>query len=169
MENSDRKKPANDSSAVSTYVSLVQQYLAVFQLDNAIFLAERCVAEYSNCSNISEVVYLLALAHYRKNSPKTAREILQQCPSATPSIAFLSAQCSVDLQEFARAESSLLDSCRAAYKQQKAADATLEPMDEWILSTTVRDITHCLVLLFLSRCSVFLVFSHVLFRMELQV
>lgn len=160
---------------LATYTSLIQQYLTVFQLDNAIFLAERCVAEYSHShTGISEVVYLLALAHYRKQQPQRARQVLLRHPWKQPqqqqgmssigaSMHFLAAQCSVDLQDYARAEVLLLENCKLQYKQIRAATssatttadthsssavvAVVEPMDDWILSTTVRTVVLVVVVL----------------------
>jgi len=144
------KKPVAASSAAensattscSTYLSLVQQYLAVFQLENAAWLAERCVAAYPENQ---EAVYLQALCHYRAGKPKQARQCLQQQQQAggssttTTAALFLMAQCAYELGEYSRGETCLLKDAVAAHKQatreqQQAATS----LDEWILQTTVR-------------------------------
>jgi len=138
----DLKKPsATADNTVSTYLSLIQQYLGVFMLDNATWLAERCVAEYPDND---EATYLLALCHFRAGSPKRARQVLERSPSASSSgphsssMQYLSAQCSYDLKDYSRAEDALLKSCRASYKQNRSDPPTSNNMDDWILNTTVR-------------------------------
>lgn len=56
-----------------TYLSLIQQYIAVFEVDNALFLAERCIADYPNCY---EAIYMQALCYYRLHKFKNARACL---------------------------------------------------------------------------------------------
>lgn len=133
------------------YISLIQQYLSMFQIDNAIWLAERCVAEYPKCL---EVIYLRALCYYRCGKPKTARYIIERSTTTTmttttttpvddinsnntkiiASMHYLSAQCSYELGEYSRGETALLKETRRAYKLV----GTGCNMDEWILQTTVR-------------------------------
>jgi FtsZ-interacting cell division protein YlmF len=76
---------SQDSTAASTsdiYLSLIQQYLSVFMVDNATFLAERCVAEFPDCA---EAVYLQALCYYRAGQPKRACHVLERMyPSYQP-------------------------------------------------------------------------------------
>ena len=143
---------SNNNSSCSTYLSLIQQYLAVFQLDNAVWLAERCVAEYPNCE---EAVYLQALCYYRSGKPKNARHCLRQqmrsqhastitttttttttSSSSTTAMLFLMAQCSLELGDYGPAETYLMNDATASYRQCR--DAATISMDEWILQTTVR-------------------------------
>ena len=142
----------NNNSSCSTYLSLIQQYLAVFQLDNAVWMAERCVAEYPNCE---EAVYLQALCYYRSGKPKNARHCLRQqmrsqhastitstttttttSSSSTTAMLFLMAQCSLELGDYGPAETYLMNDATASYRQCR--DAATISMDEWILQTTVR-------------------------------
>jgi hypothetical protein len=160
-DDDDLKKPeafpTNNDSGAQAYLSLIQQYLSVFMVDNATFLADRCVAEYPQCS---QAVYLLALCHYRAGKPQTARHILIRYRSAPPvhnkqqenihstgedssttsSMHYLSAQCSYELKEYSRAEDALLRETRAAYKQQPSSRDAMPTlaMDDWILQTSVR-------------------------------
>jgi Anaphase-promoting complex, cyclosome, subunit 3 len=130
-----------NGSTCSTYLSLIQQYLMMFQVDNAIWLAERCIAEYSQCL---DAVYLLALAYYRKGKIKNAWHILERKTSTTfidpstsnktlASIQYLSAQCSYELGDYTLGEIALLKGTRKAYK----AANTTESIDDWILRTSV--------------------------------
>lgn len=129
----------------NTYLSLIQQYLTMFQVDNATWLAERCVAEYPKCQ---EAVYLHALCYYRAGKAKTARHILERNSTVLPSSAqdadnrtnktfssmqYLSAQCSYELGEYSRGETALLKETRRAYK---VTNPTAN-IDDWILQTTV--------------------------------
>jgi hypothetical protein len=178
-ENADtmKKQPASAAAAadettttttpLQTYINLIQQYLSVFMVENAVWLAERCVAEYPTSA---DGVYLLALCHYRANRKKAARQVLESSAApragvgttttnssssgssgssaATASIDYLAAICSYDLKDYNRAEEALLKSCRTLYKQSQRnsmttastieSSTTTTSMDEWILSTTVR-------------------------------
>lgn len=138
----------NDNSSLSTYLSLIQQYLGVFMVDNATFLAERCVAQHPNSS---EAVYLLALCYHRSNAPARAQQVLFDRPAAlttsgttttaatAASMNYLSAVCAHDLKDYARAEEALLKHARATYKQKRPVQESGQActMDEWILTTTV--------------------------------
>uniref|UniRef100_A0A7S3KXQ0 UDP-N-acetylglucosamine--peptide N-acetylglucosaminyltransferase SPINDLY n=1 Tax=Amphora coffeiformis TaxID=265554 RepID=A0A7S3KXQ0_9STRA len=130
------KKPADEGlppSTLQTYLNLVQQYLGVFMIDNAKWLAERCVADYPSSS---EAVYLLALCHYRTGSPRAARQILElsNAPSSL-SMEYLIAVCSYEMEEYDRAEDVLLRGCRNVYRQSRT-DTSVATLDEWILSTS---------------------------------
>jgi tetratricopeptide (TPR) repeat protein len=57
------------TTTCDVYLSLIQQYIGVFQIDNALFLSERCIADYPNCY---EAIYLKALCYYRMNKIKNA-------------------------------------------------------------------------------------------------
>ena len=134
------------STSCSTYLSLIQQYLAVFQLDNAVWLAERCAAEYPECE---EAVYLQALCYYRCGKTNNARHCLHmRCQTVPPSTAmlFLMAQCSYELGDYGRAETHLMKEATAAYKQCR--DAATISFDEWILQTTVRCVAAVCVFVF---------------------
>jgi tetratricopeptide (TPR) repeat protein len=125
------KKPtAADSSA--TYLTLIQQYLAVFQFDNAVWLAERCVAEYPKSA---DAVYALAQCYYRSGQVRNARALLirQLSQSVTPAMAFLAAQCCYDLGDYQGGEMILMKELRSAYEKSGEAG----PIDEWIVQTTV--------------------------------
>jgi tetratricopeptide (TPR) repeat protein len=127
-----------DNGSLTTYLSLIQQHLSVFMVDNAIFLAERCVAQYHNSQ---EALYLLALCHYRANAPARAQQVLLGRQAATPNAAqqYLLAICAFDLKDYARAEEALLKQARVTYKQQNrpSQDGSIASMDDWILATTV--------------------------------
>jgi hypothetical protein len=139
----DLKKPAAVPDSCATYLSLIQQYLAVFQVDNALWLAERCVADYPQCQNAA---YLQALCYHRAGKAKNARACLDRrggggggaaaAGRATSSMQFLSAQCSYDLGEYGRGEATLTQTARATYKLTREASSMA--MDDWILQTTVR-------------------------------
>jgi hypothetical protein len=144
---------SNNDSSLTTYLSLIQQYLAVFMVDNATFLAERCVAQHPASQ---EAVYMLALCYYRSNAPKRAQQIITTRQTAamhlTPSMQYLLSVCAYDLKEYERAEDSLLRQCRATFKQNRPTATTQDnqnnnpsngaatvagTMDDWILTTTV--------------------------------
>lgn len=133
------KKPvaaSEPSTSCATYLSLIQQYLAVFQDDNAVWLAERCVAEYPDCE---EAVYLQALCYYRSGKLKNARHCLQTHGQTVPcstAMLFLMAQCSYELGDYSRGEMCLMKEATMSYKQCR--DAASITMDEWILQTSVR-------------------------------
>lgn len=104
--------------------------------DNAIWLAERCVAEHPTDS---EAVYLLALSHYRSGAAKAARVVLERTNSiTTPTMQFLAAQCAFEIKDYIRAETLLLKSCRATYEQIKLSLDRNGNMDDWIVETSVR-------------------------------
>lgn len=128
-----------DDEGLQPYLSLIQQYLAVFMVDNATFLADRCVAEYPTHE---QAVYLQALCYYRAHKPQTARLILERFRpkhSASP-MHYLAAQCSYELKDYTRAEDALLRETRTNYRQQTLRGETgpALSMEEWVLQTTVR-------------------------------
>ena len=61
-------------SVESTYISLIQQYLSLFLVDNATFLAERMMAHRPTLQS----VYLLGICYFRNGSPQRARSVLLQ-------------------------------------------------------------------------------------------
>ena len=125
------KTAASDSSSgAQAYLSLIQQYLSVFMVENAAFYADRCVAEYPDCE---QALYLQALCAYRLGKPQTARHLLERC-KMNGHMQFLAAQCSVDLKDYTRAEDCLLKETRQAFRLVTPATN----MDEWILQTSVR-------------------------------
>jgi TolA-binding protein len=138
----DLKKPSPPpvtATAATTYVALIQQYLNLFEHANALWLAERCVAEYPD--NF-DAVYLQALCHYRMGKIQNARAVLERHSTSTawsPSMSYLAGQCSYELREYNRAETILLKDTRNAYQKSKEANVTLE---EWILQTTVSPEIH---------------------------
>jgi hypothetical protein len=135
----DLKKPSpteGSSNSCATYLSLIQQYLQVFQTENALWLAERCVAQYPNSQ---EAVYLQAVCYYRLNTPHNARAVLDRQSSLTAAMQYLSAKCSFDLRDYTRAENALLKEARAQFKQAQRDTPMMSGMDEWILQTTVRE------------------------------
>jgi Anaphase-promoting complex, cyclosome, subunit 3 len=129
--NSKNDAVAAATTRLDSYLSLIQQYLAVFMVDNATFLAERCVAEHPASP---DAAYLLALCHYRVQNPKRARIVLDEASAAhwsisassstsssventivRASIRYLSAVCSYELHDYSRAEDALLADCRLAF------------------------------------------------------
>jgi hypothetical protein len=162
-DNVENNNHCNISDLVTTYTSLIQQYLAVMCLDNATFLAERLVA---TCKT-SDTLYLLALCYDRGGSPQKALSVLEDCKTVhtttNPSLSFhshgsssigsssnsnsavpyLKAKCCFDLKQHGPAEDALLQPARALYRQLRvtsdaAGTEPPMPMDTWILSTTVR-------------------------------
>jgi hypothetical protein len=144
----------NNNSSLSIYLSLVTQYLAVFMIDNAIFLAERCVADHPSSA---DACYLLALCYYRQGSYKRAQGLLSSSGTTTsttttshPNAAmrYLAAQIALQLKDYTRAEQVLLKECRRNYQlavRESATNTTTETkttafpsIDEWIVQTTVR-------------------------------
>jgi tetratricopeptide (TPR) repeat protein len=123
-------------NSFATYSSLVQQYLSLFLIDNAIFLAERCVAEHPGNA---EALYLLALCYHRSGAPKRAQLCLRT-PISNAS-RFLAALCLYELHEYIRSEEVLLQECRLNYKRITTTAASSEAaavnMDNWILQTSV--------------------------------
>ena len=134
------KPPAKDDEQLSTYLSLISQYLSVFMTDNAIFIAERCLAQYPSSADAR---YLLALSYYRNSAPARTLAVLTQQSHPTPAMRFLAAQAALQLKDYARAEDILLKECRLTYQQlTRTADAplSLATMDEWMVQTTVCDV-----------------------------
>ena len=161
-----RDSNGNDAGMENTggaqaYLSLIQQYLSVFMLDNATFLAERCVAEFPDCC---QAVYLQALCQYRAGNFKASRHILEMHRLPTPppapqqennninenlspmavidlstrcNMQYLKAQCSYELKEYSIAEDALLREPRAAYRIAQQGRDLMLSMDDWILQTSV--------------------------------
>ena len=126
-----------EKSLEATYTSLIQEYLQVHCLENATFLAERMVAT----SKTTNSLYLLAVCHYRSQNPQRALMVLDQLSqvSHTPSTLYLRAKCCCDLEQYGRAEESLLVQPRAQYKEYKASitnNNSIMTMDEWLLETS---------------------------------
>jgi len=127
---------------VESYTSLIQQYLSVMCLDNAIFLAERLVATEKS----SYSLYLLALCHHRSGQPRSALSVLEQTTTTSSSIYYLTAVCCYELEEYGRAEEALLHQCRLDFRQQRSNTISVteplskasERMEQWIVTTTVR-------------------------------
>jgi Anaphase-promoting complex, cyclosome, subunit 3 len=146
---------STDVDACQVYLSLIQQYLSVFQVDNALWLSERCLADYPRCY---EAVYMQALCYYRMGKIKNCHACLNRhqynmtssnsstttsssnaCGQNTSnSMIFLSALCSMELGDYSSAETILLQGTRIAYKQQQTRDSVGVSMDDWILQSTVR-------------------------------
>jgi Anaphase-promoting complex, cyclosome, subunit 3 len=128
---------------IENYTSLIQQYLSVMCIDNAIFLAERFVA--TKKSNDSQ--YLLALCHHRAGSPKRALAVLDNCEGVAPKIQYLIAKCCLELGLHSRAEEALLHFGRQEYRKTtrnslhitEPLASSSEAMDKWIVTTTVTD------------------------------
>jgi hypothetical protein len=130
---SSSSSSSSGSSSLETYLSLIPQYLAVLAVDNASFLAERCVAQYPASW---EARYLWALCRYRSGEPGPALEVLSKslpaptssCVEQSPlrdeqtklhvldSIRYLRAVCWFELEDYAGAERALLHECRRLYR-----------------------------------------------------
>ncbi|CAB9507608.1 cycle protein 27 homolog [Seminavis robusta] len=136
-ENVENLDPGEDG-IVEIYTSLIQQYLSVMCVDNAIFLAERFVA----CKKSNDSQYLLALCHHRSGAPKRALGVLENCQDDSPKIQYLVAKCCLELGDYGRAEEALLNFSRQEYRKSRgnslpsAADNSPEAMDTWIITTT---------------------------------
>ena len=134
-----------DGSIVDTYTSLIQQYLSVMCVDNAIFLAERLVATDKD----SDSLYLLAFCHHRAGYPQRALTVLENCKDSSPNIQYLTARCCYELEDYGRAEESLLRSCRLEFRKMRSNTISVtEPlstssdsMEHWIVTTTVSSAT----------------------------
>jgi anaphase-promoting complex subunit 3 len=120
-------------SLEATYTSLIQEYLQVMCLDNATFLAERMVAT----SKTTNALYLLAVCHYRNQSPQRALMVLEDVKEAgNAATQYLTAKCCFDLEQYGRAEEALLQQARSDYKEYKAASSTSATMDDWLMETS---------------------------------
>lgn len=127
-----KPSPSITATAATTYVALIQQYLNLLEHANALWLAERCVAEYPD--NL-DAVYLQALCHYRMGKIQNARAVLERHNTVwSPSMCYLAGQCCYELREYNRSESVLLRDTRDAYQKSKEANVTFE---EWIVQTSV--------------------------------
>mmetsp|Transcript_17650 Transcript_17650/g.40705 ORF Transcript_17650/g.40705 Transcript_17650/m.40705 type:complete len:944 (-) Transcript_17650:137-2968(-) len=138
-----------------TYTSLIQEYLQVMCLDNATFLAERMVA---SCQT-TNAYYLLGVCHYRSGAPQRALSVLATNIHQSSNVgggtkyhnsatAYLMAKCCFDLQQYGRAEETLLETARADYKEYKNVNRiqgnnftnkdgnTPMEMDEWLVQTS---------------------------------
>ena len=116
--NNNNAQQQQKDSLEATYTSLIQEYLQVMCLENATFLAERMVA---SCKT-TNAWYLLAVCHYRSNSPQRALSVLENSIHAMknhPPSAYLMAKCCFEIQQFGRAEEALLESARLQYKEYK--------------------------------------------------
>lgn len=119
------------SQLESTYTSLIQQYLAVLRLDNAIFFAERLVA----ASRTNHSLLLLATCYYRQGKPQRAKAILEDAKTPSPAMLYLLAQAYYDLQQYGAAEEALLRQSRVDYRsQQENVEISIQ---EYILTTSV--------------------------------
>ena len=131
----------NKGGTVETYTSLIQQYLSMMCVDNAIFLAERLVATEKSSGSL----YLLALCHHRSGYPQRALSVLENCKDSSPNIQYLTARCCYELEDYGRAEESLLHSCRLQFRKMRSnsisitepLSASSESMEHWIVTTTV--------------------------------
>ncbi|CAB9525760.1 cycle protein 27 homolog [Seminavis robusta] len=129
---------AGEEGIVEIYTSLIQQYLSVMCVDNAIFLAERFVA----CKKSNDSQYLLALCHHRAGAPKRALGVLENCQDVSPKIQYLVAKCCLELGDYGRAEEALLNFARQEYRKSRGnslpsvADNSPQAMDNWIVTTT---------------------------------
>lgn len=155
----------------ATYTSLIQEYLQVMCLDNATFLAERMVA---SCQS-TNAWYLLAVCHFRSQSPQRALTVLDNIKVKTPASAYLVAKCCYALHQYGRAEDAMLEAARADYREYKTnannhsnpirthhADATAplgagggnKPMgmDEWLMEATPCPIPNGAAGLYLLGC-----------------
>lgn len=130
-----------EGGIVETYTSLIQQYLSVMCVDNATFLAERLVAT----DKSSDSLYLLALCHHRSGYPQRALSVLENCKDSSPNIQYLTARCCFELENYGRAEESLLQSCRHEFRKLRSnsisitepLSASSDSMEHWIVTTTV--------------------------------
>ena len=142
----------------ATYTSLIQEYLQVMCLENATFLAERMVA---SCQT-TNAYYLLGVCHYRSGAPQRALNVLSNNIHQSSSggggtkyhdsaTAYLMAKCCFDLQQYGRAEETLLGAARADYKEYKSVNrgqgnlynhnnkdgnSPIMGMDEWLTETS---------------------------------
>ena len=128
------------STLEATYTSLIQQYLQVWCLDNALFLAERMVAA---CHRSTNSLYWLATCHARRNAPRRAVCILDQVDHCahTPDTMYLLAKCCYDLKEYDRAEQALLQHARTQYgttvsSSNEPSSPPHQSMEDWMLDTT---------------------------------
>jgi anaphase-promoting complex subunit 3 len=122
-------------SLEATYTSLIQEYLQVMCLDNATFLAERMVAT----SKTTNALYLLAVCHYRNQSPQRALMVLEDVKEAgNAATQYLTAKCCFDLDHYGRAEEAMLQQARSDYKEYKVASSTSSSttMDDWLMETS---------------------------------
>ena len=157
--NSDDDNLNPPSSSEAAYTALIQTYLSLLCYDNAIFMAERCVASHPNSES---AIYLLAYCYYRNGSPKSARSILltkwlgrNTAINATTSLAaaslelhqtrnaarYLLAKSCYDLSLYSEAEEHILSRARLGYtkyqqRQNKNTATMYNNMDEWIVSNT---------------------------------
>jgi tetratricopeptide (TPR) repeat protein len=83
-------------------VQLVEHYLSVHLVDNAIFMAERLIGISPSEAN----KHLLATCHVHAGQPKQAVSCLQGCRD--PANRYLLARCLVFVRDFAEAEDALL-------------------------------------------------------------
>lgn len=156
LNNQFRKNNERDQQSLeATYTSLIQEYLQVMCLENATFLAERMVA---SCQT-TNAYYLLGVCHYRSGAPQRALSVLSNNVYQSSSgggdnkyhdsaTAYLMAKCCFDLQQYGRAEETLLGAARAEYKEYKTTTRSqgnnynskdgnsVMPMDEWLTETS---------------------------------
>jgi tetratricopeptide (TPR) repeat protein len=159
-------------SLEETYTSLIQEYLQVMCLDNATFLAERMAA---TCQT-TNAWYLLAVCHFRSQSPHRALTVLENIKVKTSASAYLVAKCCYEVHQYGRAEEALLEAARADYREYKAnygnpndpyhAHGTttthsegggaggnkLMTMDEWLMETSPCPIPNGAAGLYLLGC-----------------
>lgn len=92
-----------------TYTSLIQQYLGLLCIDNAIFLAERFYAQYPISCN---ALYLLATCYHRNHESKRAYTILKSYALSegplTECCRYLWARCCLDMELYAEGEEVML-------------------------------------------------------------
>lgn len=129
------------------YLYLIERSLQVHLLDNALWISERCVAEFPSHP---KAVYQWALCHYRCGNYKAARHALEQriyCCGISASTSttttktkskaresgdseddysqvfqsmdYLEALCCYELKDYSRAEECLLSKARAKFREQQ--------------------------------------------------
>ena len=101
--------PSLSDDIEQTYTSLIQQYLGLHCIDNAIFLAERFYAQFPSSNN---ALYLLATCYHRNGETKRAHAILKSHASSVGPLLeccrYLWARCCLDLELYAEGEEVLL-------------------------------------------------------------
>jgi len=152
-EGKDDAKPVEGTQLEASYISLIDRYLQMHLIDNARWLAERCVAEFPSSP---KAAYWLALCQFRCGKFKAARHSLDAALAPASgsnskndddNMEYLKALCSLELQDYSRAEECLLRKSRAAFKDYQNSALNLYNvrgnnvlggsmgMDEWLFSS----------------------------------
>ena len=145
--NEKHHQQTHNLSQLEFYTMLVERSLNVQLLDNALWIAERCAAEYPSSP---QAIYQLALCHYRCGNFKAARHALEHRIytgldddgngshySIGRKMDYLEALCCYELKDYNYAEECLLRKTRSKFRELQSINnnAHISSFDDWTMYT----------------------------------